>query len=113
MSPCPWSAGLSCFGKRSFAGEARLARQAVTTLGIRCAGVEQPAVTLSGGNQQKVVIGKWLATKPRLLLLDEPTRGIDVGAKREIYELVFRLARQEKLAIIVVSSELPELLAPL
>ena len=100
----------SFFGKRSFTGEARLAQHAVTTLSIRCAGIEQPAVTLSGGNQQKVVIGKWLATKPRLLLLDEPTRGIDVGAKREIYELVFRLARREKLAIIFVSSELPELL---
>jgi ribose transport system ATP-binding protein len=98
------------FGARSFVGEAGLAQQAVKALGIRCAGIEQSAITLSGGNQQKVVIGKWLATRPRLLLLDEPTRGIDVGAKREIYELVFRLAREEKLAIIVVSSELPELL---
>ena len=79
-------------------------------LGIRCSGIEQTAGTLSGGNQQKVVIGKWLATRPRVLLLDEPTRGIDVGAKREIYDLIFRLARQEGLAIVVVSSELPELL---
>ena len=79
-------------------------------MGIRCHGVDQIAGTLSGGNQQKVVIGKWLATRPRVLLLDEPTRGIDVGAKREIYDLVFRLARQEGLAIVVVSSELPELL---
>ncbi len=55
------------------------------------------------------MIGKWLATEPRVLLLDEPTRGIDVGAKREIYDLVFKLAR-EGLAIVVVSSELPELL---
>ena len=83
--------------------------QAVESLGIRCAGIEQLAGTLSGGNQQKVVIGKWLATRPRVLLLDEPTRGIDVGAKREIYDLIFRLAR-EGLAIVVVSSELPELL---
>ena len=57
-----------------------------------------------------MVIGKWLATRPRVLLLDEPTRGIDVGAKREIYDLIFRLARQEGLAIVVVSSEMPELL---
>ena len=64
---------------------------------------------LSGGNQQKVVLGKWLAIAPRILLLDEPTRGIDVGAKKEIYDLVFRLA-EEGLAIVVVSSELPELL---
>ena len=101
---------LARFGLRSFAGEAALARDAVGSLGIRCSGIEQTAGTLSGGNQQKVVIGKWLATQPRVLLLDEPTRGIDVGAKREIYDLVFRLAREEKLAVVVVSSELPELL---
>ena len=94
---------------RSFAGEAGLAHHAVKSLGVRCGSIEQPTGTLSGGNQQKVVIGKWLATQPRVLLLDEPTRGIDVGAKREIYELIFRLA-QSGLAILVVSSELPELL---
>jgi ribose transport system ATP-binding protein len=65
---------------------------------------------LSGGNQQKVVIGKWLATKPLVLLLDEPTRGIDVGAKHEIYALIVRLAREQGLAIVMVSSEMPELL---
>jgi ribose transport system ATP-binding protein len=101
---------LSRFGLRSFAGEAGLARDAVGTLGIRTSGVEQPAGTLSGGNQQKVVIGKWLATRPRVLLLDEPTRGIDVGAKRDIYDLIFKLAREDGLPVIVVSSELPELL---
>ncbi|WP_412535208.1 sugar ABC transporter ATP-binding protein [Mesorhizobium sp. BAC0120] len=101
---------LASFGLRSFGGEAALARQAVKSLAIRCSGIEQTANTLSGGNQQKVVIGKWLATRPRVLLLDEPTRGIDVGAKREIYDLIFRLARRERLAIVVVSSELPELL---
>ena len=101
---------LARFGIRSFAGETGLARTAVSTLGIRCGSVEQTAGTLSGGNQQKVVIGKWLATQPRVLLLDEPTRGIDVGAKREIYDLIFRLAREQGLAIVVVSSEMPELL---
>jgi ribose transport system ATP-binding protein len=100
---------LSRFGLRSFQAEAALAHNAVKTLGVRCGSIEQAAGTLSGGNQQKVVIGKWLATEPRVLLLDEPTRGIDVGAKREIYDLVFKLAR-EGLAIVVVSSELPELL---
>ena len=100
---------LARFGVRSFTGEARLAREAIEKLGIRCDHAAQAAGTLSGGNQQKVVIGKWLATQPRVLLLDEPTRGIDVGAKREIYDLVFALARQG-IAIIVVSSELPELL---
>jgi ribose transport system ATP-binding protein len=100
---------LARFGIRSLTGEQGLARQAVKALGIRCHDIGQPAGTLSGGNQQKVVIGKWLATRPRVLLLDEPTRGIDVGAKREIYDLIFRLAR-EGLAIAVISSELPELL---
>jgi ribose transport system ATP-binding protein len=76
---------------------------------VRCSGIEQVAATLSGGNQQKVVIGKWLATGPRVLLLDEPTRGIDVGAKQEIYALIRALAG-EGLAILMVSSELPELL---
>ena len=65
---------------------------------------------LSGGNQQKLVIAKWLATKPKILLLDEPTRGIDVGAKSEIYKLINVLAAQG-MGIIVVSSELPEILA--
>ena len=64
---------------------------------------------LSGGNQQKVLFGRWLLTEPEILLLDEPTRGIDVGAKREIYDLIFTLAGQG-MAIIVVTSELPELL---
>ncbi len=97
------------FGLRWFSAEAGLARHAVASLGVRCDSIDQPAGTLSGGNQQKVVIGKWLATQPRILLLDEPTRGIDVGAKRDIYDLIFRLAR-DGLAIVVVSSELPELL---
>ena len=105
----PLVGALARFGIRAFAGEAGLARDAVAKLGVRCNSIEQAAGTLSGGNQQKIVIGKWLATRPRVLLLDEPTRGIDVGAKREIYDLVFRLAR-EGLAILVVSSELPELL---
>ena len=65
--------------------------------------------SLSGGNQQKVIIGRWLLTKPEVLLLDEPTRGIDVGAKYEIYELIINLAKQGK-GVIMVSSEMPELL---
>ena len=66
-------------------------------------------MNLSGGNQQKVLLARWLATQPRLLILDEPTRGIDVGAKYEIYTIIARLAAEGK-AIIVISSEMPELL---
>ncbi len=97
------------FGIRGFARESALATDVVERLQVRCSGIDQIAATLSGGNQQKVAIGKWLATNPRVLLLDEPTRGIDVGAKQEIYQLIFRLA-SEGLAIVVVTSEMPELL---
>lgn len=78
-------------------------------LSIRMAGVEQKAGELSGGNQQKIVISKWLAAHPKVLILDEPTRGIDVGAKAEIYELM-RTLTKEGVSIIMISSELPEIL---
>jgi ribose transport system ATP-binding protein len=72
--------------------------------------VDQLAQNLSGGNQQKLVLAKWLATKPSVLLLDEPTRGIDINAKNEIYKLIIGLAGAG-LGILMVSSELPEVLA--
>jgi putative multiple sugar transport system ATP-binding protein len=78
-------------------------------LATRCAGVHQQVVSLSGGNQQKVVLSKWLFADPRVLILDEPTRGIDVGAKYEIYTLIAKLAAEGK-CILLISSELPELL---
>jgi putative multiple sugar transport system ATP-binding protein len=78
-------------------------------LAIRCSSVYQTTVNLSGGNQQKVVLSKWLFAGPDVLILDEPTRGIDVGAKYEIYGIINRLAEEGK-AIIVISSEMPELL---
>jgi len=78
-------------------------------INIKTPHVQQKAVNLSGGNQQKVVLSKWLFTDPEVLILDEPTRGIDVGAKYEIYSLINELAAQNK-AIIVISSEMPELL---
>ena len=65
--------------------------------------------SLSGGNQQKIVVAKWLLTKPEIVFLDEPTRGIDVGAKFEIYQLIQKIAKEGK-AVVMVSSELPELL---
>jgi ribose transport system ATP-binding protein len=105
----PSIGAMSRFGLRAFARETALADDVVRRLSVRCAGIDQLVSTLSGGNQQKIVIGKWLATEPRILLLDEPTRGIDVGAKQEIYELIFKLAGQG-LGIVVVTSEMPELL---
>ena len=89
--------------------EQATARDAVGKFSIRTAGIEQVAGKLSGGNQQKVVLAKWLATEPRVLILDEPTRGIDVGAKAEIHRLMGELAGQG-LAILMISSELPEVL---
>jgi len=71
---------------------------------------DQPVKDLSGGNQQKVVIGKWLGTTPRVLILDEPTRGIDIGAKTEIYHMISKLAK-EGLAVIMISSEMPEIMS--
>lgn len=89
--------------------EGIIAQRAIETLRIRCAGPDQPVRSLSGGNQQKVVLGRCLATEPRILLLDEPTRGVDVGARREIYSLLFSLA-ERGLAILFVSSELEEVI---
>jgi ABC-type sugar transport system ATPase subunit len=81
----------------------------VRNLRIRLASPQQPAATLSGGNQQKVVLAKWLERNCEVVLFDEPTRGIDVGAKYEIYQLINALAAQGK-AILLISSELPEVL---
>jgi ribose transport system ATP-binding protein len=92
------------------AGEERgVAEKYVKDLGVRTPSIEQTVRNLSGGNQQKVVLSKWLYTDSRVLIFDEPTRGIDVGAKDEIYELMNALAEQGK-AMIMISSELPELL---
>ena len=78
-------------------------------LTIKCSSVYQNITELSGGNQQKVIIGKWLGVEPDLMIFDEPTKGIDVGTKSEIYEIMRKLAQEGK-GIIMVSSELPELL---
>ncbi|MDE2749468.1 MAG: sugar ABC transporter ATP-binding protein [Chloroflexota bacterium] len=93
------------------AKERTLANRAIQQLSIRATGPDQTANKLSGGNQQKVVVSKWLASNPKLLIMDEPTRGIDVGAKAEIHRLMSRLAAEDGLAILMISSELPEILA--
>ena len=98
----------SVFARRT--GEVRRELPGVlSSLEVASQGVDQEVQYLSGGNQQKVVLAKWLATKPRIVLLDEPTRGIDVGAKVAVYQLMRRLAK-EGVAILMISSELPEVI---
>lgn len=89
--------------------ENKAAKAEIDKLNIRCSGLDQKAVNLSGGNQQKVVLAKWILTEPDILILDEPTRGIDVGAKREVFSIMNDLVAQGK-SVLFISSELPELL---
>ncbi|HVO38989.1 MAG TPA: sugar ABC transporter ATP-binding protein, partial [Spirochaetia bacterium] len=89
---------------------AQTARSFVDRLSIRTPHLRQKAMLLSGGNQQKVVLAKWLASQPKVLIMDEPTRGIDVGAKAEVHALMSHLARSG-IGIIMISSELPEIMA--
>jgi ABC-type sugar transport system ATPase subunit len=90
--------------------EVAIATDTLARYRIRARGIDQPVGQLSGGNQQKIVFGKWMSTSPKIAILDEPTRGVDVGAKDEIYKLIEELSAQG-MAIIVISSELEELIA--
>ncbi|RFA23532.1 sugar ABC transporter ATP-binding protein [Subtercola boreus] len=106
------SASLPSISRLSFVSRRRdrdLAKRLAGDLSLRQSAVEVAAGTLSGGNQQKVVLARWLARKPRTLILDEPTRGVDVGAKAEIYRLIRTIA-DEGVAVVVISSELTEVL---
>jgi putative multiple sugar transport system ATP-binding protein len=89
--------------------ELTVTREYRDRLNIKCSSIRQLALNLSGGNQQKVVLSKWLFANPEILILDEPTRGIDVGAKYEIYTIINRLANEGK-GIVFISSELPEIM---
>jgi L-arabinose transport system ATP-binding protein len=89
--------------------ERRLVQEFTNRLRVRTPSLEQPVSKLSGGNQQKVVLARWLARRPAVLILDEPTRGIDVGAKAEIYDIIQDLAHSG-VALLVISSDLPEVL---
>jgi ABC-type sugar transport system ATPase subunit len=115
MLPVAWNVTMasldstSRFGVLDLKAEARRTSEAIARLRIRCESGKQMAVRLSGGNQQKVVISKWLARGARIFLFDEPTRGIDVGAKAEVFEVMDELARSGA-ALLMVSSEMPELL---
>lgn len=96
-------------GFLSLPKEKKIAQETIDKLNIRCMGQRQKIERLSGGNQQKVVLGKWLATDVDILVLDEPTRGIDIGAKSEIYGIINQLC-EEGVSIIIISSELPEII---
>ncbi|SMF65327.1 monosaccharide ABC transporter ATP-binding protein, CUT2 family (TC 3.A.1.2.-) [Alteromonadaceae bacterium Bs31] len=98
------------FGFIDRPAEAKLVNETIARFKVKTPSPRQQIRNLSGGNQQKVILGKWLATKPRVLLLDEPTRGIDINAKAEIYALIQELG-EAGLSVILVSSELPEILA--
>lgn len=87
----------------------KMSEEYIQKLKVKTTGGQQKAKNLSGGNQQKIVLGKWLSTNPKILILDEPTRGIDVGAKAEIYKLINELTAQG-MAIVLISSELPEVM---
>lgn len=89
--------------------ERKLTLDFIRDLGVKAAGPQAPGGSLSGGNQQKIALARWLATKPKVLILDEPTQGVDVGAKSEIYKIIRQLAA-EGLAVLMISSDLPEVL---
>jgi len=97
------------FGIIDYKRSTRETKWVIDTLSVKTPSQRKAIVNLSGGNQQKVILGRWLLTSPKVLLLDEPTRGIDVGAKYEIYQLMIDLAAKGN-AIIFISSEMPELL---
>ena len=92
-----------------FGAERACALDFIRQLDVRAYGPEAPGHSLSGGNQQKVSLARWLATKPKVLILDEPTQGVDIGAKSEIHKIIRRLAK-EGLAVLMISSDLPEIL---
>src|SRR5262249_41614875 len=100
---------VSAGGFLNFRRERELAEHLVRTLGVKTPSVDDPAGNLSGGNQQKVALARWLAAEPRVIILEEPTQGVDIGAKAEIYRLMCDLAAKG-LAIIMISSELPEVI---
>jgi ABC-type sugar transport system ATPase subunit len=108
LSP-PWAARLSRFGVVNLFAERKLAADTIARFSVRTRSLETPIAELSGGNQQKVVLGRWFAMEPRVIVLSEPTRGIDVGAKSEVYGFIEDMA-EHGAAVLMISSELPELL---
>ena len=106
----PALAAYARLGIISRATETRTAGETAVALMVKASSIEAPVATLSGGNQQKVVVGKWLALRPRVIVFDEPTQGVDVGAKAEIHRLIRRLA-DEGAAVVMISSDMDEIVA--
>ena len=105
-------ANLNAYKKGAALSEPKMTKATANEIKVmhtKCLGPNDMISSLSGGNQQKVIFGKWLEREPKVFMMDEPTRGIDVGAKYEIYDLIIQMAKQGK-TIIVVSSEMPEIL---
>ncbi len=109
MSCCPISAATPGWASSTRAGRTAGAEAQRRSLRIKAADVATPAQALSGGNQQKIVLAKWLAMRPKVLIFDEPTRGIDVGSKAEIYDLMRALA-DDGVAILMISSDMEEVI---
>ncbi len=97
-------------GHNDTRAEAKLLDGFVRRLGIRAASLRATITTLSGGNQQKVILARWIARQPRVLIIDEPTRGIDVGAKEDVHSLIREIAA-EGVAVLLISSDMPEVMS--
>jgi ribose transport system ATP-binding protein len=106
IAKLPW---INNYGFLSQTKEDDIYKEFKGKLSISTPGPAQKVITLSGGNQQKIVLAKWLTLQPKMLILDEPTRGIDVGSKAEIHKLIAKLA-ESGIAVIVISSEMPEIM---
>ena len=109
-SPCRSSTGWPGWASSMNPPNCNVATEAVKTYDVRTTGIDQLVSDLSGGNRQKVAFAKWLSTKPKVMILDEPTHGIDVGSKAQVHRMIARLA-EDGLAVLVISSDLPEVLA--
>src|SRR6478672_1485554 len=105
----PWTARWLRLGSLDHALRRAIVQRALSSFAVKCANANAAVTTLSGGNQQKVLVGRWLENRPRVLILDEPTRGVDVGARADLFSVVRTLVEQG-MAVLLISSDLEEVL---